>query len=181
MAALDPLGHAILAAALAVLWGHAAFVKLRDPDRLEGAVADYRLLPAAFARPVSRLLPIAELAIAAGFVLSSTRPVAAFASASLAVAYAAAIGANLARGRRAIDCGCGGVPRPLHPWLVGRNLAFAGASLALLAPVGARALGGLNALTAAMALLAAIGLHATLEQWLHNRQRMLGATPLRED
>jgi hypothetical protein len=176
VAPLDPFLHALLAAALAVLWGHAALVKLRDPDRLQGVVADYRLLPAALARPASRVLPLVELAVAAGLVLAPARPAAVIASAVLLAAYAAAIAVNLARGRRSIDCGCGGAPRPIHPWLVGRNAALAAASLALLAPVGARALGWLDALNAAMALSAAIGLYATLEQWLHNRQSMRAAS-----
>jgi hypothetical protein len=181
VAALDPLGHALLAAALAVLWGHAALVKLRDLDRLEGVVADYRLLPAALARAASRVLPVLELAVAAGLVLAATRPAAALASAALLATSAAAVGINLARGRRSIDCGCGGTPRPIQPWLVGRNLVLAAASLALLAPVGARALGGLDALNAAMALAVAIGLYATLEQWLHNRQAMREAARQRAE
>jgi hypothetical protein len=176
VAPLDPFLHALLAAALAVLWGHAAVVKLRDLDRLQGVVADYRLLPAALARPASRALPVVELAVAAGLVLAPARPAAALASAALLALYAVAVGANLARGRRSIDCGCGGAPRPIHPWLVGRNLVLAAASLALLAPVGARALGWLDALNAALALAVAIGLYATLEQWLHNRQSMRAAS-----
>ena len=103
------------------------------------------------------------------------------ASAALLATYAAAVGINLARGRRSIDCGCGGTPRPIQPWLVGRNLVLAAASLALLAPVGARALGGLDALNAAMALAVAIGLYATLEQWLHNRQAMREAARQRAE
>jgi hypothetical protein len=179
--ALDPLVHALLAVALAVLWGHAAVVKLRDLERLEGVIADYRLLPAPIARPASRVLPALELAVAAGLVLAASRPAAALASAALLATYAAAVGVNLARGRRSIDCGCGGAPRPIHAWLVGRNAVLAAASLALLAPVGARALGGLDALNAAMALAAAIGLYATLEQWLHNRQAMREAARQRAE
>ena len=47
--------------------------------------------------------------------------------------YTAAIVLNLARGRRDIDCGCGGPGsrQTLHEWLVWRNLAYL--TLALLA------------------------------------------------
>ena len=180
MAAVDPLPHAVAAAALAVLWGHAAVVKLRDRDRLEGVVAGYRLLPGSLVRPASLALPGIELAIAAGLVAAATRGMAALASALLLLAYAAAVAINLRRGRRAIDCGCGGRPRPIHPWLVGRNAVLAGVSVALLAPVGPRALGVLDAVVATMMLAAAIGLHATLEQWLHNRQALAGDAGTRE-
>lgn len=180
MVEIDPLVHAVAAAALVVLWGHAAAVKLRDRERLEGVVAGYRLLPEALAPTVSFVLPAIEFAVAAGLVSGVTRGVAALASAALLVVYAAAVAINLGRGRRAIDCGCGGRPRPIHPWLVGRNAVLAAVSAMLLAPVAPRELGVLDAANAAMMLAAAIGLHATLEQWLHNRQALAGAAGSRE-
>ncbi|MEI7446927.1 MAG: MauE/DoxX family redox-associated membrane protein [Burkholderiales bacterium] len=180
MPATDPLIHAVVTAALVVLWGHAAVVKLRDRERLEGVVAGYRLLPAALAPTVSRVLPAVELALAAGLVGSATRGVAALASAALLAVYGAAVAINLVRGRRAIDCGCGGRPRPIHPWLVGRNVVLAAVSASLVVPVAPRELGPLDAVNAAMMLAAAIGLYATLEQWLHNRQALVGAAGSRE-
>lgn len=180
MFAVDPLLHAVAAAALAVLWGHAAVVKLRDRDRLEGVLAGYRLLPAWLVGPAARGLPAVELAIAAGLVAATPRGPAAVASAVLLLVYAAAVAINLRRGRRAIDCGCGGRPRPIHPWRVGLNGLLAGVSLALLAPVGPRGLGLLDAVNAAMMLAVLIGLHATLEQWLHNRQALAGGAATRE-
>lgn len=180
MVAVDPLLHAVAVAALGVLWGHAAAVKLRDRDRLEGVVAGYRLMPEALVPAVARGLPAIELAVAAGLVAGATRDIAALASAVLLAVYASAVAINLARGRRAIDCGCGGRPRPIHPWLVGRNGVLAAVSAALLAPVAPRELGALDAVNAAMMLAAAIGLYATLEQWLHNRQAFAGAAGSRE-
>lgn len=178
--AVDPLLHGVAAAALAVLWLHAGAVKLRDPLRFRGVLANYRLLPATLAGPAARVLPVVELAVAAGLVASPARHAAALASAALLAAYAAAVAVNLARGRRAIDCGCGGVARPIHSWLVGRNAVLAAVSLGLLAPVAQRTIGWLDALSAAMALAAAIGLYATLEQWLHNRVAMAEAARPRE-
>ncbi len=180
MGALDPLLHAVLVAALAALWLHAGIAKLRDTTRLEGVIADYLLLPAALARPAALALPAVELAVAAGLVASPARAAAALVSAALLGVYAAAVAVNLRRGRHSIDCGCGDAPRPIHVWLVGRNAVLAAASLALLVPVGARALGWLDALNAAMALAASVGLYATLEQWQHNRQAMRAATRMEE-
>jgi len=177
---LDPLLHAVLVAALAALWLHAGIAKLRDLARLEGVIADYRLLPEALVRPASLALPAAELAVAAGLVAWPERGAAAIASAALLALYAVAVAVNLRRGRRAIDCGCGDAPRPIHRWLVGRNAVLAVLSLALLVPVGARALGWLDAVNAAMALAAVVGLYATLEQWQHNRQAMQAATRMEE-
>ena len=168
----DPVLHAVAVAALVALWLHAGTVKLRDRLRFEGALAGYRLVPGALVLPASLVLPVLELLLAAGLVWPASRPAAALGSALLLALYAVAIAINLARGRGAIDCGCGGTPRPLHPWLVGRNLVLAGVSLALLVPTAARELVWLDGASAALALAAAVGLHATLEQWLHNAQAM---------
>ena len=174
MSGIDPMPHAVAAAALAVLWGHAGLTKLRDAARFEGVLADYRLLPAAMVAPLARVLPWLELALAAALVSTATRPAAAIASAAMLLAYAAAVAVNLGRGRRSIDCGCGGEPQPIHPWIVGRNGVLAAVSVALLAPLGPRELGALDGLNAATALAALVGLHATIEQWLRNRQAMRG-------
>ncbi|MEZ4217383.1 MAG: MauE/DoxX family redox-associated membrane protein [Myxococcota bacterium] len=73
-------------------------------------------------------------------------------------AYSAAIAANLARGRRDVDCGCLGPGRrqPIAPWMLARNAALAlAAAWPWLAPSSApRALGALDAATVAFALAA---------------------------
>lgn len=172
MLPIDPLPHAIAAAALALLWGHAGAMKLRDGARFEGALAAYRLLPPAAVVPIALALPWVELLIAAALVVGASRAWAAPLSAAGLLLYATAIAINLVRGREAIDCGCGGTPQRLHPWRVGRNLLLALVSIGLLLPVADRPLGVLDAATAVMALGATIGLDATLEQWLRNRQSM---------
>ena len=70
--------------------------------------------------------------------------------------YAAAVGMNLARGRRDIDCGCAGFGRrqSLHEWLLARNLLYVViAGGAALVPV-ARPLTWFDALTALLAVSA---------------------------
>jgi hypothetical protein len=79
-------------------------------------------------------------------------------AAGLLVLYGAAIGANLARGRRHVACGCLGpaAEQPLHAGLLVRNGVLAAAALASSAPASARALGPTDAFTtvAAVATLA---------------------------
>jgi hypothetical protein len=89
----------------------------------------------------------------------------------LLLLYAGAIGLNLLRGRVLLDCGCGGRSQPISWWLVGRNLALAGAAGLALLPVGERPLTLLDGITVAAAVLvgaalygAANGLHAARQR-----------------
>jgi hypothetical protein len=160
---MDPTIDATLRLGLALLLGAAATHKLRDLARFGAVLAAYRLLPAALVRPAAALVPAGELAVAAA--LGGARGGAGgVAAAALFVTYAGAIAVNLARGRRHIDCGCGGphARRPIGGWLVARNLLLAAAALAAAAPVRPRGLVWLDGLTigGALAALAAVWLAA---------------------
>jgi hypothetical protein len=155
---MDPVIALALRAGLTLLLAGAALAKLRDLHGFAAAVAGYRLLPAKLARPAAAGFVGAEAALAAGLWLAPAP--AAYGAAALLALYAAAIGVNLARGRRDIDCGCGGPlgRQALSETLVLRNLVLAGAALACALPLAPRALAWLDAVTlgAAVASLAAL-------------------------
>lgn len=132
---IDPIFIIASALAIAVLLANAATHKLRAPARFAKQLTDYQLLPNALVRPVSRVVPVLELAIAFALLVPASRSWAALSAASLLTLYAAAIGINLWRGRRDIDCGCAGPDQaqPLRPILLVRNSVLVG--LALLASV----------------------------------------------
>jgi hypothetical protein len=102
--------------------------KLRAPDAFEGVVYNYRLLPDAWVRPVARGLPMVELALAAALLPAALRPYAAGTAVALLAIVTLAVGVNLLRGRREIDCGCfsSELRQTLSGWLVLRNLALLG-------------------------------------------------------
>jgi hypothetical protein len=158
---MDPVVGLVLRALLTGLLGGAALAKLRDPRGFASAVAGYRLLPAALAAPASAAFVAGELSIAAA-LWTPLRAEAALGAAALLALYAAAIAVNLARGRREIDCGCGGPfgKQALSEALVLRNLAWAGAALASSLPEAARALAWLDLVTLAAAVSAGAALHA---------------------
>jgi uncharacterized membrane protein YphA (DoxX/SURF4 family) len=114
--------------ALAILFATAALAKLRRRRDFYATVLAYQLLPPRQAMGMATILPWTEVAIALGLIAGFS--VAAYAAAGLLLIYALAIGVNLARGRRNIDCGCSSSPRKLSIWLVVRNLMLAGAALA---------------------------------------------------
>jgi hypothetical protein len=151
----DPALALVVRLGGALLLGSAAWHKLRDRAGFRAALADHRLLPGRAVPAAAALVVAAEVALALGLLAT---PRAALGAAALLAGYAGAVGVNLLRGRRHIDCGCGGTPQPLSAWLVGRNLVLAAAFAACAAPGDGRALGALDALSvagsvAALALL----------------------------
>jgi hypothetical protein len=172
---VDPAVAWILRLCLALLLAGAALAKLRDPGGFARALAGYRMLPAAALAPAARALPALELALAAGLLVLPGRG--APASAALFALYAAAIAWNLARGRRHIDCGCGGPGGrlPIQPALVARNLALVGAALAAGAAPSGRPLALLDGFTVVAGATALALLWASLDVALANRARLAGA------
>ena len=130
---LDPIFIIASALAVAVLLASAATHKLRAPGRFAKQLADYQLLPEALVRLIGRVIPLLELLIASALLVPFSRAIAAVCAAALIALYAAAIGINLWRGRRDIDCGCAGPDQaqPLRPVLLARNAVLV--ALALLA------------------------------------------------
>ena len=104
----------------------AAFHKLHGRNEFLSALAGYRLLLRAallfwWLLPISELLAVIELLLSAG----QSR----WLALSLLLIYGMAIFINLLRGRRDIDCGCGGDGTPIGWGLVVRNLVLAGLAL----------------------------------------------------
>jgi hypothetical protein len=151
MLALDPAVALMLRAGAALLWLSVSVHKLRDVGAFERALVGYALLPRKTAAPLARVLPAAELLIGLGCLMPRTAPLALLSAATLLALYTSAVALNLARGRRRVDCGCGGPggPQELSPGLVVRNLALVGLLLIAALPVSGRALHWIDAVTVA--------------------------------
>jgi hypothetical protein len=130
-----------------------------------GAVAGYRLLPVSFSKPAAVAFIAAEWLLAAAVLLPGLHTPAAFGAAALLALYTLAIVWNLARGRRDIDCGCGGPlgRRRISEALVARNAMLIGAALASALPVLPRSLGWLDAFTALAAIASCALLYGATE------------------
>jgi len=145
---MDPAIVLLAKAALTLLFGAAAFHKLRASREFLGVVAAYRLTPEHLGRAIARLLPVLELAVAIGIWITPARVAASLLGAVLLAIYAAAIGINLARGRRDIDCGCTVSGRsPIGWWMVARNAVLTGVALIAMAPIASRTLTPTDGLT----------------------------------
>jgi hypothetical protein len=146
---LDPAMDLALRAGLALLFATGALAKLRDLRGFADAVVAYRLLPSGLAAPAAAALVAAELGLAAALFVPALRVPAALGVAGVLSLYGVAIAVNLARGRRDIDCGCGGLlgRQTLSEALVLRNALLAAAALVSALPVMPRAFSWLDALT----------------------------------
>ena len=176
---LDPALELLIRCALALLLGAGAIGKLRDRTTFRAAVEGYEILPARLAGVAAIGFALAEGGLAIGLVAPAAvgmRSLSLGGAACLFAVYGVAIAINLARGRRELDCGCGGAAHvPLSGWLVARNALLVAASLLPLGGARARALGAIDALTiaggvAALGLLW-IALHGLLA-WSSELERM---------
>jgi len=171
----DPILIIASAVAVAVLLASAASHKLRAPMRFARQVEDYGLLPASLVGPVARVLPVIEGIIAFALLVPASRPVAALAATALILFYAGAIGINLWRGRRDIDCGCSGPGQmqPLRPVLLLRNAILAGLGLLAASSPQARELGVFDAFVILAASAVTLLLYAAADSLLANHPRLL--------
>ena len=121
---MDPVLAHVCRGVLALVFLSAAAHKLRAPRDFVATLRGYGLVPGALAPAVAALLVGAELAIGAGLLAPATQRAAALGATALLALYGASIAVNLLRGRRDIDCGCGGpaARQPLSGWLVLRNV-----------------------------------------------------------
>ena len=91
---------------LALVFAVAGVAKLMDLAGSRRAIVEFGV-PAALAGPLGILLPLAELAVAAALLPTTTAWWGAVGALVLLLLFGAAIGANLARGRKP-DCHCFG-------------------------------------------------------------------------
>lgn len=163
---LDPVFAWILRLALAILFSAAALHKLRDLQAFAATVRDYRLLPEVLAGPAAAALVATEALGCAAILAAPLDPIGPLAALLLLGLYTAAIGANLARGRRDIDCGCLGPARRkmLSPRLLGRNAVFATGPLLLLMGALPRALSFVDVISILGGAAVVVLLFASLDE-----------------
>ncbi len=175
MNALDPTLPHMFAALLAIVFLGGAWQKLRDMDGFAMAVEQYRLLPAAWAPPAAWALLLAEAGAGLLLLPLATRALGAALALAVLAAVTLAVAVNLLRGRRAIDCGCGGPEGGQHlSWgLVLRNGMLCLAAALSRAAEAPRELVWLDGLTVVAGTLALYGLYAAANQLMANRPRLL--------
>jgi hypothetical protein len=147
---------------VACLFASAAWHKLSGLAEFRGALSAYRLLPEWAIGSSAVLLVVLEASIALALLFRLEG--ASLAAFLLLGTYSAAMLFNLLRGRRWIDCGCGGPGQPISYALLVRNAVLMG--LCLLAAPAPAALGTLGAFTVVAAALTGLLLYAAVNHIL---------------
>jgi hypothetical protein len=164
----DPVVANIIALGTAVLLGWAGLHKLRDRREFFEVLTAYRLLPGSVIPAAAHVLPALELLTAFGLLVPTSRRVACGAAAALLLGYGCAIGINLARGRRDLDCGCSLAAgrRPIAAWMLLRNGVLAAAAIAAAFPSMGRPLTWIDMMTIVAGASATALLYASIDALL---------------
>jgi hypothetical protein len=171
---LDPIVVLIANYCVALLFLLACYGKLSAFAVFRATLAEYELVPSAWTGLCAWVFVVLELAIGIGALVPSTAGAAMLAGAALLLTYAAAIGINLVRGRRDIDCGCTGpaTRQLLSGWLVLRNVGLAVLALVGTATQSARVLHAADLVLVGLAMLGAVSLYAAINQLMVNAPRL---------
>jgi hypothetical protein len=168
----DPAAAGAVIGALTLILFGSAWHKFSEPNAFLMALSAYRMLPHGLLEPAARALPVAEATVGVALLVPVTRTAALLAAAALFLLYAFAIGWNLAKGRRYIDCGCGGAAHPLSWSLVVRNGVLAAAALAISGPTTERSFGWLDGVTLVAGVLAFYAAYLMADELLRQASRM---------
>jgi hypothetical protein len=158
---------------VAVIFALAAIHAMRAWALFGGIIEQYRIVPGWLAPIFARVVPLLELAAAAALVVPMTSQAGAILGLCLMAAFTVAIAVNLARGRVAIDCGCGGADgQQLSAGLILRNLVvMGGLAAALNAPLTGQP-DGSTSIGVIFASLALITLYFAANQLMTNFQAL---------
>jgi hypothetical protein len=169
---VDPVAVGAVVGALALILFAAAWHKLSEPEVFAGALQAYELLPTGAVVAAARVLPWVEIGVGVALLVPAMRDPALLGFTGLILLYAAAMAVNLWRGRREIDCGCGGEVHPLSWMLVVRNAVLAGAALAVAGPAVEREFEWLDGVSLVVGVLAFYALYLLFDELLRQFSRI---------
>jgi uncharacterized membrane protein YphA (DoxX/SURF4 family) len=181
----DPTLGWILRLFLASVFVRAVYAKLRFPSLFTDAVRGYELVPARLTGAFAAALLAIECLIAPALLIPRIAPLAAWVAGFVLALYSLAIGINLARGRRDIDCGCAGplARQTLHEMLIVRNLVYMVLAMVLAVgasvPPSARTLNWLDGFTIGFGVVSLFALALAIDGLaaLAARSKTIGARP----
>lgn len=133
MTNLSALAAVTITTFLVVVLTRAAWHKFDRFLETVGFAQGYGLVPHHWVIPIVRALMLAEIIAVMALILPATQAFGALVAAALFAGYGLLMGTALARGRREIDCGCGGLPQIVSGFTLGRNAVLVALSLCVAA------------------------------------------------
>lgn len=103
-----------------------AYSKLSNKNYFIKSIKEYQLLPLFLVKPAAFLIAVTEVFSGIMILIPKTHEVALFFMVLLLLSYSSAIGINLLRGRKYLDCGCNGQDNrtPISVSLLARNVGL---------------------------------------------------------
>jgi len=138
----DPVIPAIASLVLSYVFVVAAIHKWRNIEDFRTTLANYQVLPDKLLGIFIFAVPTLELLGGIALLFPYSANMATMSIAVLLLMYMSAIGINLLRGRRTIDCGCGGSEQKqaISEWLLLRNAGLLFLAYSITATVQPRTL-----------------------------------------
>ena len=133
MAGPSSLASVTITAFLVIVLARAGWHKLDRHLEVAGLARGYGVVPDAWAAPIVRALTVAEAAAVLALLVPATRALGGLTAAGLFAGYGALMASAILRGRRRIECGCGGPPQLVSGLTLVRNAVLAALGLAVAA------------------------------------------------
>lgn len=174
---VDPVIMWVVCICMTMLFATAGWHKLKNQSQFRVIVGEYQILPESLVSLVAILIPLIELDLAVAWLFQLMPAFTASCSIALLTIYCLAIGANLVRGRRHINCGCGfggssDAEVPLSSGLILRNLVLIMVLVVCFIPQTGRALVWIDYMAVLFATIMGLLLYCSSSQLLHNSSFM---------
>lgn len=167
----DPVIAVICSLVLSYVFVVASLHKWRNIEEFRTTLLNYRILPETLSGIIIYTIPTLELLSGIALIIPNTSSLAALLAAALLLMYIYAIGINLLRGRRSIDCGCGGTQQKqaISEWLLLRNGVLLFLAYCITASVQTRALSWFDWVVVLLATVVACLFYNIINQLLVNK------------
>ena len=165
----DPVIVHAAAAAVGIILIVGALGKLRDVELFRYAVDNYGLLGGRAAALFARVFPLLELLAGIALIPEATRSLGVLLALVVLAVASGGVAVALLRGAGRIECGCGAGNQRISWGLVLRNAGLAAIAAVAAAEELPRALGPVDYISVAGAILALLVVYAAANQLLANQ------------
>ncbi len=120
---IDPVIAITCSLILSYVFVVASFHKFQNISEFKQTLSDYQVIPDSLLSFFIYSIPTLEMLTGITLLIPISSGLAAISASFLLLVYMVAIGINLIKGRRSIDCGCGGTEQKqnISEWLLLRN------------------------------------------------------------
>ena len=173
---IDPVIPVTCSLILSYVFVVASIHKWQNLEEFKSTLVDYRILPESLVGVFIYSIPIVELLCGIALLIPYSAHLAALIAAALLLMYMFAIGINLLKGRRTIDCGCGGTEQKqvISEWLILRNGILLFFAYSVMTAVQSRELAWLDWIVALLATAVGCLFYNIVNQLLVNKDLVKG-------